>query len=288
MTLKILCGFSVHEIARGLLSTDDSVKKRIQRAKKKLADQCVQIEIPAASSMQTRIDAVHDVLYLMFNEGYSTSCGNDPVRDDICEEAARLCHVLCLHAKFSTSATKALLALMLFHAARLDSRTDEDGAAVLLEDQDRSLWDKRLISAAECWLARSTGSQPSKYHFEAVIAQRHCRATSVANTDWPMIVALYDRLIEIQDSPIYALNRAIARAQCGSINVAREELESIRARKELDSYYLLECAFARLHELEGETQKATDYYLAALAKDVAPHEAVLIKKKLAALQSKLA
>ena len=157
LTLKTLCGFSVSEIASGLLLTDETVKKRIQRAKKSLASANVQLELPSDDQLTIRLDAVHNVLYLMFNEGYSTSSGTEPIRDDICEEAVRLCNLLC-ESSCSSSASKALLALLLFHASRLDARTDESGTVILLEDQDRTRWDRRLIGTAQCCLKQSMSS----------------------------------------------------------------------------------------------------------------------------------
>ena len=283
MTLKILCGFSVGEIARGLLMSNDATKKRIQRAKKTLADQNVSLDMPTPTDLQNRLSAVHDVLYLMFNEGYSTSHGIEPIRDDVCEEAARLCHLLCEHDSLSTPKTRALLALMLFHASRLDSRVDDDGAVVLLEDQDRTTWDRDLMRVAEHWLARSKDAEPSPFHFEAAIAMQHCRAKSVDETDWLAIVALYDRLLELNESPLYLLNRAIARGQSGDTRQAIQEIESIRSQKAMKNYYLLDCAIGRLNEISGNKSAAIDAYLTALSADVAPHEKALLEKRLANL-----
>ena len=197
LALKTLCGFSVSEIARGLLLPDETVKKRVQRAKKSLASANMRLELPSDEELTQRLDVVHDVLYLLFNEGYSTSSGTEPIRDDICEEAARLCHLLC-ESSCSSSATKALLALLLFHAARLDARTDETGAVVLLEEQDRTKWDRYLIGAAGCWLAKSKTDQPTTFHLEAAIAMQHCIAPSVEATDWSAIVHLYGRLLQLR------------------------------------------------------------------------------------------
>lgn len=278
LTLKTLCGFGVSEIARGLLLPVETVKKRIQRAKKSLALIDVTFELPSVD-LADRLDVVHDVLYLMFNEGYSTSHGSEPVRDDICEEAARLCHLLC-ECHCATPSTKALLSLMLFHAARLDSRTDGEGTVILLEDQDRSKWDHRLIEVAQYWLAKSKVEQPTVFHLEAAIAMQHCLADSVATTDWTLIVRFYDRLIQQRDSPIYALNRAIAMAQAGATDKAMIEINALRERDGMANYLLVDCAAARIHELSDRPAAAIDCYLAALGKSVAPHEKQLIERKL--------
>jgi RNA polymerase sigma-70 factor (ECF subfamily) len=285
MTLKILCGFSLAEIARGLLISPEAAKKRIQRAKKILQERQIPIDLPPETELETRLSTVHEVLYLMFNEGYSTSRGHEPLRDDICEEAARLCHLLCEHEILSTPATRALLALMLSHAARLEARVDPEGAVVLLAEQDRSRWNPTLIRFAEVWLERSKTKTPSRFHLEAAISLAHCRAESVAETDWPRIVRFYDRLLEIHPSPLYVLNRAIARAECGEIERALAELESIRGHPEMRTYFLLDCAVGRMYELDSNVTAAIDAYSSARSATEVPHERALLDKKLARLRN---
>lgn len=279
LTLKTLCGFGVAEISRALLLPAETVKKRIQRAKSVLAEANVRIELPSEDQLTRRLDVVHDVLYLMFNEGYSTSHGTEPIRDEICEEAARLCHLLC-ESSCSRPDTSALLALLLFHAARLDARTGEDGAVILLEDQDREKWDRRLIVAAQGCLTRSKAARPTVFHFEAAIAMQHCIAPSIEATDWVTIAGLYGRLLQLRDSPVYALNRAIAIGQAGDTVTAMTQLQSLRNRAEMQNYLLLDCAIARIHELDGNGKEAIDCYLVALSKAVAPHEKELLERKL--------
>lgn len=279
LTLKTLCGFSVSEIARGLLLPNETVKKRIQRAKQSLASSNIKLELPSDDKLALRLDVVHDVLYLLFNEGYSTSSGTESIRDEMCDEAARLCHLLC-ESSWSSTTTKALLALLLFHAARLDARTDETGTVVLLEDQDRTKWDRHLIGAAGCWLAKSKTDQPTTFHLEAAIAMQHCIAPSVEATDWSTIVQLYSRLLLLRDSPIYALNRAIAIGQAGDMHEAMSQLESLRDRKHMKNYLLLDCAIARIYELEGRKACAINSYLDAMTKKPAPHEKALLECKL--------
>jgi len=279
LTLKTLCGFGISEVSRGLLLPGETVKKRIQRAKSSLRTANVQLELPGDDQLALRLDVVHDVLYLMFNEGYSTSHGSEPIRDDICEEAVRLCHLLC-ESPSSTPATKALLALLLFHSARLEARTDSEGAVILLDDQDRSKWNLRLIGFAQSWLSQSKTDSPTTFHLEAAIAMQHCISPSVEATDWDTIVRLYTHLLQLRDSPIYALNRAIARGQAGDTREAMSQLQSLRSREDMKNYLLLDCASARIHELEGNTQEAIDCYLVALSKAVAPHEKELLERKL--------
>src|SRR5262249_30262081 len=145
--------------------------KRLQRATRDLVEQQIALDPPAAGELARRLDSVHQVLYLLFNEGYSSSEGDTAIRADLCEEAARLCHLLCSHPRFRTPAADALLALMLFHAARLESRLDQGGSVLLLEEQDRSKWDPELIGCARQFLARSAeGTVISTFHLEAAIA----------------------------------------------------------------------------------------------------------------------
>jgi len=281
LTLKILGGFGVGEIARGLLMKPETAKKKIQRAKQKLAAERIEVELPSPNELSERLSVVHDTLYLMFNEGYSTSNGHDPICDDLCEEAARLCHLLCQN-KIGTSTTKALLALMLYHASRLESRVDDDGSAILLEDQDRSTWNHRLLHEANHWFTVA-GEPISRFHLEAAIAMLHCQAASVATTNWSTIVGLYDRLLANVDSPVYRLNRAVAVAQVGKHDEAMAALDELRAEKLLANYCLLDCARARVYELQGNREAAINCYLEAISRGVAEHERKLIEKKIAGL-----
>src|SRR5262249_36360020 len=152
LTLKVLCGFGISEIARALLVGEATVKKRLQRATRSLIEHHIALEPPETSELAQRLDSVHQVLYLLFNEGYCSSDGESAIRADVWEEAARLCHLLCPDPRSRTPATHALMALMLFHAARLDARLDPRGALLLMEEQDRSQWDHRLIERAQEFL----------------------------------------------------------------------------------------------------------------------------------------
>ena len=231
LTLKTLCGFGISEIARALLVNEETIKKRLQRATKDLIDHHISLDPPDATQLIERLDAVHQVLYLIFNEGHSSSKGEAAIRTDLCEDAAYLCHLLCLHPHCSTPTTRALMALMLFHAARLDARLDDQGCLLLMEDQDRARWDQRLIQRAKEFLDQSAeGTVVSIFHLEAGIAMYHCSATTYADTDWPAILRLYDAMLTIHRSPVYLLNRAIVVAEiagprAGIDDVERDERE---------------------------------------------------------------
>jgi RNA polymerase sigma-70 factor (ECF subfamily) len=282
LTLKILCGFGNDEIARGLLVRVETIKKRIQRAKQTLADNHVTLDVPASVDLPDRLHAVHQVLYLLFNEGYCASGGDEAIRADLCEEAARLCHLLCCHPHCSAPATNALLALMLFHAARLDARLDADGRILLLEDQDRSKWDKALIARAKEFLDRSaTGRQISTYHLEAGIAMHHCLPRSFAETNWAAILQLYDMLIRLQRSPVVLLNRAVVIAHLEGPEAGIRALGEIRHEPALANYHLLDSTFGELYRRAGKMELAREYFARARSKTRSARDHELLERRLA-------
>jgi len=282
LTLKTLCGFGVPEIARALLINEETVKKRLQRATRELATNHVSLEPPDATQLIERLDAVHQVLYLIFNEGYSSTKGESAIRADLCEDAAYLCHLLCSHPRCSTSTTRALMALMLFHAARLEARLDEQGSILLMEDQDRTKWDERLIRRARDFLDQSAeGTTVSPFHLEAGISLYHCSAKCYSETDWPAILRLYDALLTLHRSPVYLLNRAIVIAEiegpCAGIRALREtEQESA-----LRHYHLFDATLGELYRRSGDMERARQYLEAARRKTASPHDQAIIDHRLA-------
>jgi RNA polymerase sigma factor (sigma-70 family) len=282
LTLKALCGFGNAEIARALLVGEETVKKRLQRATRDLIDHHIALDPPAADELARRLDSVHQVLYLLFNEGYSSSEGETAIRADLCEEAARLCHLLCCHPRFRTPATDALMALMLFHAARLESRLDQRGSVLLLEEQDRSKWDQQLIRRAQAFLARSAeGTVISAFHLEAAIASHHCRARSYAETDWPAILRFYDALLRQQPSPVYLLNRAIVVAQIEGPQAGIRVLEEAGQDPALRHYHLFEATLGDFYRRTGDLARARQHLEAARRKTASPFDRELIDRRLA-------
>jgi RNA polymerase sigma-70 factor (ECF subfamily) len=282
LTLKALCGFGNAEIARALLVGEETVKKRLQRATRDLVEQQIALDPPAAGELAGRLDSVHQVLYLLFNEGYSSSEGETAIRADLCEEAARLCHLLCSHPRFRTPAADALLALMLFHAARLESRLDQGGSVLLLEEQDRSKWDRGLIGCAQQFLARSAeGTVLSPFHLEAAIACHHCTAASVADTDWPAILRLYDALLRVHRSPVYLLNRAIVLAQIDGPHAGIRALEEAGQDAALRHYHLFEATLGELYRRGGDLARARRHLEAAREKTTSPFDRELLDRRLA-------
>jgi RNA polymerase sigma factor (sigma-70 family) len=213
LTLNTLCGFHPREIGAAFLSTEATARKRLTRAKRQLRDRG-DIEVPAGEALRARLDDLHQVLYLLFNEGYNSSHPDQVIRKELCREAIRLAEMLTDHPLCATPAGWALLALMRLHAARFDARLDADGELILLADQDRSTWDRRLLADGLRALDRAAeGDDATAYHLEAGIAAHHSLAPSFAQTDWQAILTHYDMLLRRSPSPVVELNRAIVLAE---------------------------------------------------------------------------
>ncbi len=282
LTLKALGGFGISEIARALLVAEEAVKKRLQRATRDLVDNNVSLDVPPVDELTTRLNAVHQVLYLIFNEGYCASGGDSAIRVDLCEEAARLCHLLCAHPRCGMPSSHALMALMLFHAARLGGRTDQQGLVLLLEDQDRSRWDQGLILQAKCWLDRSAqGTVISSYHLEAGIAMHHCLARTYAETDWRAILRLYDALLTLHRSPVYLLNRAIVIAQINGPEAGILAIQETDFALSLSHYHLLDVTLGELYLRAGKYEQARNHLEAARQKTESQFDKELIDRRLA-------
>jgi RNA polymerase sigma-70 factor (ECF subfamily) len=283
LALKTLCGFSPAEIATAFLSTEAAVAKRLTRAKQTLQEQHVAFEIPSGTELADRLHGVRQVLYLLFNEGYKASAGDSLVRGELCREAIRLTTLLAAHPAANAPATHALLALMLLNAARLPSRTDDSGNLLRLGEQDRSAWDRRLIALGLHHLGlAATGDALSEYHLQAGIAACHCTAPDYASTDWQTILSHYDRWLQLADSPVVALNRAVALAKVAGPDAGIHAVEAILHRPPLDTYYL---TFAVLGELEAQRDRipaATAYFQRALALAELRSERDFLEKKLRA------
>jgi RNA polymerase sigma-70 factor (ECF subfamily) len=265
LALKTLCGFNVTEISRAFLTSEAAIAKRLTRAKQKIRDERVTFEIPAGAELGRRLDSVLQALYLLFNEGYKASTGDELVRKELCEEAIRLAGLLAEHPAGNEPATHALLALMLLNAARLPARVDGDGNLLRLHEQDRELWDQAVIARGMFHLARSAaGNQLTEYHLQAGIAACHCAAKDYAATDWTQILALYDRLQAFDDSPIVALNRAVAVANVHGPAAALAALEPVKGRSEMGSYYLLHAVLGDLEARRSNFTTAANHFRQAL------------------------
>lgn len=280
LALKTLCGFGTLEIARAFLTTEAAIAKRLVRARQRIRDLEIPFEIPSGAELSGRLDGVLQSLYLLFNEGYKASSGDSLTRAELCHEAIRLATLLAEHPVGNQPRTHALLALMCLNSARLLARVDVDGNLLRLKEQDRSTWDQTLIARGMFHLTRSaTGEELSAYHLQAGIAACHCAAGDYAATDWPQILALYDHLIQLDDSPVVALNRAVALANVQGARAGIVAVGAIRNREQLDSYYLL---YAVLGEFEAQLNNfpaAIDHFRKALELTELKSEQSLLSKR---------
>jgi len=238
LTLKTLCGLSVSEIAKAFLTSDETIAKRIYRAKEKIKAEKIELDVPESPELSSRTDMVLKSLYLLFNEGYKSSNPDKLIREDLCEEAMRLSFLLTQHPLTSFPRTKALLALMCFQASRLDARLDDNNHIILLKNQDRRKWNRALMSKGFELMEESTEPfEISSYHLEAAIASQHAAARSFEQTNWKSIYHLYEILYELQPNPVVAMNKAIASSYAISKQNALKELQQITGLEDHHLYY---------------------------------------------------
>ena len=263
LTLRTLCGLETDEIARAFLVPPATMAQRLVRAKRKIRDAAIPYSVPETRDMAERLDAVLTVVYLVFNEGYAaTRCG-PLVRTDLCAEAIRLGRLIrVLTGPEPPAEATALLALMLLQDARRDARLDQAGDIVVLEEQDRTRWDRPQIAEALPLVQEALRGGPGPFALQAAIAAEHCRAARAEDTDWPAILRLYTLLERIQPSPIVSLNRAVAVAMVHGPRPALELIDALSG--ELDEYHLLHAARADLLRREGAAAEAAKSYARAL------------------------
>lgn len=279
LTLREIGGLTTEEIARAYLTRPPVIGQRIVRAKTRIRDEALPYEVPGRSELPARLQSVLRVVYLVFNEGYSATAGPQLTRQDLCAEAIRLGRLLA--ALLPDAEAMGLLALMLLHESRRTARTDEAGELVLLEDQDRSLWDRAAIAEAghlieQGFARRSLGP----YLLQAAIAATHAEAESVARTDWNRIVGLYDLLLRLDPSPVGALNRAAAIGQRDGAKAGLAAVEASLRDGALDNYPLAHAARADLQRRLGLDGAATASYRRALALTQQPAERRFLERQL--------
>ncbi len=282
LALKTLCGFSTSEIALRLFTTEANVHKRLARGRDKLREAPLDTETPPLEALQSRLPSVHAVLYLLFNEGYLSAHAERAIRRELCDEAIRLATLLAEHPVGAVPETFALLALMQLHTARLVARVDGTGGLLLLEEQDRSLWDRERMRLGAEWLARAAaGDVFSRFHAEAGIAAEHCFAESFGQTRWSEIADLYAMLERIDPSPLHTMNRTVAVAEWQGPEAGLALLKAIEPPAWLDDSYLWNAVLGDLHRRAGNLDIAQRHSERALAS--APTEAVrnLLRRRLA-------
>jgi RNA polymerase sigma factor (sigma-70 family) len=283
LILKTLCGFGVEEIASALLVSADSIEKRLSRAKKVFQASGALEEVESIPELQSRLQAIYDSIYLLFNEGYNGSQSEMMVREELCYEALRLALLLSDHPAGRLPKTYALVALMTFHAARLKGRMDAEGCLILLEAQDRSLWNRELIGRGFEYLDMAAqDGEVSEYHIEAGIASMHCMAETYEQIDWRGILKLYDLLYKMKPTPIVALNRAIAIGQAFGPEKGLVALNAIEDLEKLKDYPFYPAALGEFHRLAGRTKEAREYFEKALQLARNPSEIKFLERKLRA------
>ncbi len=285
LALRTLCGFSPPEIAKAFLTTEAAIAKRLTRAKQRIREAGVRFEIPEGDELARRLDAVLQSLYLLFNEGYKASSGDSLVREDLCQEAIRLASLLAEHPAGHRPKTHALLALMLLNAARLPSRVDRDGNLLRLQDQDRSKWNQPMIARGMLHIAQSAaGNEISEYHLQAGIAAVHCAAKDYAATDWRQILDMYDGLVDFDDSPVVALNRAVALAEVRGPQAGIEAVGAIRNLQSLESYYLLHAVLGEFELRLNHQSAAAGHFRKALQLAEIRSEQIFLSRRLQACE----
>ncbi|HLJ29399.1 MAG TPA: sigma-70 family RNA polymerase sigma factor [Candidatus Angelobacter sp.] len=280
LSLKTVGGFNVREIARAFLADDATIAQRLVRAKRLIREQGLTLDMPHGAELQQRLDAVSEVIYFMFNEGYAALEGESLIRQDLCQEALRL-GLLIASSSIVTPSIHALVALMALQAARLSARTDDAGDIVLLESQDRARWNQRLIALGFHHFDRSmSGDHVSEYHVQAAIAATHARAQS-GSVDWHTILELYDQLIAIKNSSVIALNRAVAVRKVYGAAQALAAIEPLDRSPDLRNYHLLLAVRGQFLLDLGRNNEAADCYHEALQCRCSEPERRFLQRKLA-------
>lgn len=279
LTLREVCGLSTEQVARALLQKPTTVAQRIVRAKRKIREAGIPYEVPEQRELPARLPPVLRVLYLMFNEGYSTSEGHQLVDVSLATEAIRLAALLS--RLLPRAEVFGLLALVLLHDARREARQDADGNLVPLEEQDRTLWDREQIEQGQHWLMRALEQPgPGPYTLQAAIAAAHADATDATSTDWDDIAALYGLLYQQWPTPIVALNRAVAIAMRDAPLRGLELLDQLAGEKALQGYHLYHAARADLYRRDGQTGQARLAYQKALTLTHQQPERRFLQKRL--------
>jgi RNA polymerase sigma-70 factor, ECF subfamily len=283
LTLKLVCGLDTEDVARAFLVPTATIAQRVVRAKRTLAAAGIRFELPEPAERSVRLAAVREVIYLVFNEGYTATRGEEWMRTDLCAEALRLGRMLASLTPRDTE-TLGLLALMELQASRLPARTGPDGEPVLLADQDRSRWDRLLIRRGLAALDRiaELGGTAGPYALQAAIAAGHARAATIEDTDWVRITALYDGLAQISPSPVVELNRAVATAQAFGPQAGLELVLPLFDVRELRAYHLLPAVAGDLFCRTGEHARAREQFLRAASLTGNAQERLTMQQRAAA------
>lgn len=284
LTLKTLCGFSIPEIARAFLTTDETINKRLVRARQKIREEKIPFVVPEGKDLQNKLETVLETIYLMFNEGYNASHGEKLIKTELCEEAIRLAEIISSHSLFANkSDVHAILALMYLNASRFDSRQGEDGSIITMEDQNRSKWNPALMQKGFSYLELSISTRPKEltvYHILATISAYHCSAPDFGSTNWKSILNLYDNWVSIDSSPLVLLNRTIALSKVEGVEKALIELDEISKIPSVQTYHLLYSTQAEMNMQLQNYTRAIECLQKALQLSTLSAEKELLTKKM--------
>jgi RNA polymerase sigma factor (sigma-70 family) len=282
LALKTLCGFSIPEIANAFLTSENNINKRLVRARQKIREDKIPFEVPTGNELEKRLEVVLKTIYLLFNEGYNASTGNEMIRYELCEEAIRLAEMITKNQQVkSKQGALALQALMQLNASRFKARQDANGNILTLESQDRKFWDYALMEKGFTSLEKAAkGENISSYLILAAISANHCSAMTYEATDWKSILSLYNDLIKIDNSPIVLLNRAVAISKVNGPLHAISELTRINADELLGSYHYYYSTLAVFYIESQQFKKAMPLLEKAINLAPLPGEKSLLRSKL--------
>jgi RNA polymerase sigma factor (sigma-70 family) len=284
LILKTLCGFSITEIARAFITTNDTIEKRLYRAKQQFREEKIAFEIPKGQDLKERLDNVLTAIYLLFNEGYNSTQHEDLVRKDLLEESLRLGELLIQHPATKHPKVFALLALICFNSARSDARLDKEGNILLLKKQDRSLWDQSLIQRGLDFIEHSAiGETLSTYHIEAAIACEHTVAGDYNHTNWVNILHYYDLLYKLRPTAVVALNRSVVVGELYGPAAGIKAIDNIPGIDSLQNYYLLHAILGEMHLQLDDKEKAIDCFSKAVLLTASAIEKKLLWEKMSRL-----
>lgn len=286
LSLKLVSGFSVGEIARVFLAEENTIAQRLVRAKRLIRERSLSLSMPSSAELRERLDSVLDVIYLTFSGGYAAHAGEELMRCDVCMEALRLGRLIAA-SSITAPRIDALVALMALQAARLPARTDAAGDLVLLEEQNHALWDEGLIAMGFHYFDKSiAGDEISEWHVQAAIAAEYAKAQSPQAIDWPTILGHYDQLVEMNVSPVVALNRAVVVMKVHGVEAALTALEPLEKHASMYGYHLLPAVRGRVLAELGRSAEAERAFRAALECECSEPERRFLQKQIEMTRSR--